>query len=70
MDIEKHKRYQYRYHDAYDRSGDIRTIEKCHYGKHKQDDGHQSSSKTIQSICDIDGIDDADRNEEGDDWIE
>jgi hypothetical protein len=70
MDIKKHKRNQYRHHDGYDRSSYKSAVEKRDHGKHKKDDGHKPSCQTVQSIGDIDGIDDTDSDEEGKDRIQ
>lgn len=64
MDIVKHKCYKYRNHYDDDGSSDIGLIKKQYDTKDKQNNRHQSPSKSIQSIYDIYRIDDRDSSEE------
>ena len=65
MNIIKHKCYKYRDNDDDDRSSDIGLVKKQYDTKDKKNDGHQSSSESVQSIYNVYRIDDRDSSEEG-----
>lgn len=70
IDIVKHKGDECRDHDSDHRRGDEGPVEEGDHSQDKQHDHHQSAGQPIQSISDVDGIDDADGDEECDDGIE
>jgi hypothetical protein len=70
MDIIKHKSYEDSHHDCDDSSGDIGLIKKEYHSQDKEDECHKSSREAIESISDIDSIDDRDSTKEGEYRIE
>jgi hypothetical protein len=70
MDIIKHECYQHSDDDSDHGRGYIRLIEEENYGKDQKYYRHQTACKSVESIGDIDGIDDRDSDEEGEYRIE
>lgn len=70
MDIVEHERHEHSNHDHDYRGCDIGLIEEQDNSQDKEDNGHKTACKSVESVHDIDGIDDCNSNEEGQNRIE
>ncbi len=64
MDVVKHECHEHSDDDGDQRCRDIGLIEKQDDGEDKKYDRHQSACESVESVGDIDGIDDRDSDEE------
>ncbi len=70
MDVIEHECYQDADYDRYDGSRYIGLEKEEHDHEDKEDDGHESSRETVESVGDIDGVDDRYGEDERDQWGE